>query len=126
MNQLYLVGLLIALMFIITIAIHVAIMIYSKSQFRPYIFFASIPLYLMLWGVSAWYMVILSLIFVILSLLLIKRDGINIGKELCSKLYYAFFGIIFISLLFIAIVLFKGFNAWIDNLYADIFSMLFN
>lgn len=126
MNLIYLAGLLIALTFIVTIAIHIAIITYSKSQFRPYIFLAGIPIYFVLWGISAWYMALLSLIIVMLSLLLIKRNDINIGKELCSKLYYALLGIVTISLLLLAIVFFKGLSAWIDNLYADIFSMLFN
>lgn len=98
MNLIYVTGLLIALIFIITIAIHVALITYSKSKFRPYVFFAGVSIYLILWGISAWYMTLLSFIVVILSLLLIKRDGVNIGKELCSKLYYALLGIVTISL----------------------------
>lgn len=122
----YVAGLIIALIFIITISIHIALITYSKSQFRPYILFAGIPIYLMLWGISAWYMTLLSFTVVMLSLLLIKRNDINIGKELFSKLYYALLGIVTISLILLAIVFFKGLSAWIDNVYADIFMMIFN
>ncbi|WP_392553166.1 hypothetical protein RHO14_04685 [Orbus wheelerorum] len=122
---LHIAALLLAFVFIISITIHIIIIVYSKSKLRPYILFVGLPIYTMLWGIAFWYMTVLSLTIVMLSLLLIKRDGVNIGKELFSKIFGLLLGIVFLSLFIILGAFLKGLSAWIDNLYADIFSNLF-